>query len=348
MSPKIIAALLIALSSATAIAQTAPQGVAPKEVPQLAPNAPERHVVVPGDTLWGIASKFLKDPWRWSEVWKLNAKEVRNPHWIYPGQVIVLNRDANGMPYLTLIPTEKVLPRVREESSVQAIPAIPQKAIEPFLTRPLVLDQTELEGTLRVVGVQDGHFMAGNGDQVYAFGDPGNTLNWQTYRPGQALIDPETKEELGREVVQLGTARLLKVGDPSTLRINSTKAEVNKGDRLLPIPKGDILSYPQHLPTMPVRGYVLTIDGNAPDTGNFSVVSISKGRKDGIERGHVLAIYRPGDQFKDRYKYKVRDVTMPEERFGMLYVFRVFDRVSYALIMETSRAVSVGDVVRNP
>lgn len=347
MSPKIIAALLIALSSVAATAQTG-QSVAPKEVPQLAPNAPERHVVVPGDTLWGISAKFLKDPWRWSEVWKLNAKEVKNPHWIYPGQVIVLNRDANGRPYLSLLTTEKVLPRVREESGIHAIPAIPQKSIEPFLTRPLVMDETELDNTLRIVGVQDGHFTASSGDQIYAFGNAGDTVNWQIYRPGEALIDPDTKEELGREVVLLGTAKLIKAGDPSTLRINATKAEVNNGDRLLPIPKGDIVSYPQHWPTTPIKGRILTIDGNAPDTGRYSVVSISKGRKDGIERGHVLAIYRPGDQFKDKYKGEVRDVTMPEERFGLLYVFRVFDRVSYGLIMEASRAVSVGDVIRNP
>lgn len=348
MSPKIIAALLIALSTATVSAQTAPKVVAPKEVPQLAPNAPERHVVVPGDTLWGISAKFLKDPWRWSEVWKLNSKQVRNPHWIYPGQVIVLNRDSDGNPYLTVLPTEKVLPRIREESSAEAIPAIPQKAIEPFLTRPLVLDDTELESTLRVASVQDGHYMAGNGDQIYAFGNAGDTVNWQIYRPGPALIDPVTKEELGREVVLLGTAKLIKPGDPSTLRINNTSTEVNNGDRLLPIPKGDIVSYPQHWPTTPIQGNVVSIDGNAPDTGRYSVVAISKGRKDGVERGHVLAIYRPGDQFRDRYKYTVRDVTMPEERFGLLYVFRVFDRVSYALVMEASRAVSLGDVVRNP
>lgn len=347
MSPKIIAALLIALSSAAATAQTAPQVVAPKEVPQILPSAPERHVVVPGDTLWGIAAKFLKDPWRWSEVWKLNASEVKNPHRIYPGQVIVLDR-SGSTPRLTLLTTEKLLPRIREESGRQAIPAIPQKAIEPFLTRPLVLDESAVDATLRVVGVQDGHFMAGAGDQVYAFGNPGTVLNWQIYRPGNALIDPDTKEELGREVVLLGTAKMLKPGDPSTLRIIATKGEINNGDRLIPLPKGDIVSYPQHIATKPIAGRILTIDGGAPDAGRYSVVSVSRGRRDGLEIGHVLALYRPGDQFKDSYKGDVREVTMPEERFGLLYVFRVFERVSYALIMEAARPVTIGDKVRNP
>jgi len=344
MSQRIIAALLIALSSATATAQI--QSVEPRPVPALVENAPDRHVVVPGDTLWGIASKFLKDPSRWSEVWKLNANEVKNPHRIYPGQVIVLNRTGSG-PQLSLV-EEKLLPRVREENSQQAIPTIPQDAIESFLTRPLVLDETTLEASLRVVAAEDNRNSASAGDNIYVAGNIGNTKEWIIYRPGNTLTDPDTKEVLGREVVVAGTARLVKNGDPATLRITSSKNEISNGDRLLPRPKPEIMSYPQHIPGVSISGRVLTIADGAPDGGRFSVISLSKGAKDGLEIGHVLALYRPGDKFKDRYKGEVKNITMPDEKFGLIYVFRVFDRVSYALVMEADRGVTSGDVVRNP
>ncbi|GAB2181192.1 LysM peptidoglycan-binding domain-containing protein [Denitratisoma sp. agr-D3] len=349
MSPRIIAALLIALSSGWAGAQTvAPQTVEPRAVPELRETAPERHVVVPGDTLWGIAAKFLKDPARWSEVWRLNASQVKNPHRIYPGQVIVLNRNGSGGPQLSLLPTEKLLPRIREEGGDQAIPTIPQQAVEPFLTRPLVLDAETLENTLRVVAVQDNRGSATAGDNVYATGPLGDTTEWVVYRPGAVLTDPDSKEILGREVVLLGNARLIRKGDPATLRLLSSQSEVSAGDRLLPRPKPEIISYPQHRPGFAVSGRVLTIAGDAPDGGRLNVVSISKGKKDGLEIGHVLTLYRPGDRFKDRYKGETRDVSMPDEAFGQVYLFRVFDRVSYALIMEANRPVTSGDVVRAP
>lgn len=349
MSPRIIAALLIALSSNLAVAQTpVPQSVAPKAVPELAENAPDRHVVVPGDTLWGIASKFLKDPARWSEVWKLNSEQVKNPHRIYPGQVIVLNRSGSG-PTLSLEPpVEKLLPRVREESLAQAIPTIPQKAIESFLTRPLVLDDATLESTLRVVGIQDNHSSAVSGDNIYVSGETGDAVDWVAYRPGKNMVDPDSKEVLGQEVVMLGTARLMRKGDPSTFRVTSAQVEISSGDRLIPKPKADIASYPQHLPTKAINARVLSIAGDAPDGGRLNVVSISKGKKDGLEVGHVMTLYRPGDRFKDRYKGETKDVAMPEEKVGQIYLFRVFDRVSYALIMTANRPVTAGDVVRAP
>ncbi|RTL58206.1 MAG: LysM peptidoglycan-binding domain-containing protein [Rhodocyclaceae bacterium] len=349
MSPRIIAALLIALSSNLAVAQTpVPQSVAPKAVPELAENAPDRHVVVPGDTLWGIASKFLKDPARWSEVWKLNSEQVKNPHRIYPGQVIVLNRSGNG-PTLSLEPpVEKLLPRVREESLAQAIPTIPTAAIESFLTRPLLMDDSVLESTLRVVGIQDGHANAAPGDNIYAVGNLKDSLDWVIYRPGKALTDPDTKEVLGKEVVMLGTARLITKGDPATFKVASSQVEINSGDRLMPKPRADIQSYPQHRPNSPIAAKILNLAGDAPDTGPLGVVSISKGKKDGLEVGHVLTLYRPGDRFKDRYKGEAKEVSMPEEKVGQIYLFRVFDRVSYALIMTANRPVTAGDVVRAP
>lgn len=348
MSSRIIAALLIALSSSLAVAQTpAPQSVEPRTVPELQENAPDRHVVVPGDTLWGIAAKFLKDPARWSEVWKLNAREVKNPHRIYPGQVILLNRSGKG-PLLSLAPIEKQLPRIREEDGAQAIPSIPQQVVEPFLTRPLVLDATSLESTLRIVAVQDNRGSATPGDNVYATGNLGDTTEWIIYRPGNALVDQDSKEVLGREVNMVGSARLIRKGDPATLRILSSQSEVNAGDRLLPKTKPEIISYPQRRPDFALQGRILTIAGDAPDAGRFNVVSISKGKRDGLEIGHVLTLYRPGDRFKDRYKGEVKEVAMPDEAFGQIYVFRVFDRVSYALIMTADRPVTGGDVVRAP
>ena len=349
MSPRIIAALLIALSSTSALAQT--QTVEPKSVPVLAENAPDRHVVVPGDTLWSIAAKFLQDPSRWAEVWKLNPADIKNPHRIYPGQVIVLNR-SGSTPQLSLV-EEKLQPRVFETNTHEAIPAIPQQSIEPFLSRPLLLDEAALESTPRIVAVQDGRVLAGIGDQIYAKNlvidkTIRGTRDFHIYRPGRALVDPETKAVLGREALIVGSARLTELGEPATLVITGTQTEVNRGDRLMPRTKPEILNYPQHRPEKPIAARVISLAEDARTAGRLSTLIISKGGRDGLEVGHVLALYRPGLAITDRYKDEVTKMSTPEERFGLVYVFKVFDKVSYGLIMQAERPVSPGDQLRNP
>ncbi|MCK9282983.1 MAG: LysM peptidoglycan-binding domain-containing protein [Rhodocyclaceae bacterium] len=349
---RIIAALLLAISSLSvpALAANSVEAGAP---PEVAANAPDRHVVVPGDTLWGIARTFLKDPFRWNELWQINPDQIKNPHRIYPGQVIVLDRsgaqprlriEGEGEPAM-----EKLPPRIRETSLAQQIPAIPQQAIEPFLIRPLVVDEVAVDTAPRIVAVQDGRVLAGNGDTIYAVNlDKAGGKKWQIYRPGVALKDPDTGEVLGYSAEVVGSAVLLREGDPAALRITASKNEIGKGDQLAPEPKSDIFSYPLHPPKKPISARIVGIAGDAPNAGRYSVILISRGRADGVELGDVLALYRPGETMTDRHKGVVRDLATPEERFGLIYVFRVFDRISYALIMESDRPAGQGDVVRTP
>lgn len=349
MSHRIIAALLIVLSSASALAQT--QIVEPRSVPVLAENAPDRHVVVRGDTLWSIAAKFLQDPSRWAEVWKLNPADIKNPHRIYPGQVIVLNRNG-ASPQLSLV-EEKLQPRIFESDQHEAIPAIPQQSIEPFLSRPLLLDEAELEATPRIIAVQDGRVFAGVGDQVYARNlvvdkNARGPHDYQVYRPGRPLIDPDTKEVLGREALVVGSARLTADGEPATLLLTSAQNEINPGDRLIPRAKPAILSYPQHRPEKPIAARIIALADEARTGGRLHTLILSKGSRDGVEVGHVLALYRPGLDIIDRYKGEVTKMKTPDERFGLVYVFKVFDKVSYALIMQAERPASPGDQLRNP
>ncbi len=345
---RIIAALLIAISSASLPALAAKSAGASGL--ELASDAPDRHVVVPGDTLWGIAKTFLKDPFRWNELWQGNPDQIKNPNLIYPGQVLVLDRSgANPRLRLEGGTYEKVAPRIRETSLVRAIAAIPQQAIEPFLIRPLVVEEKEMDSTPRIVALQDGHVLAGTGDLIYATNlSEADNRKWQIYRPGSALKDPDTGEILGYGAEITGTATLVKRGVPASLRITGAKTEIGVGDRLAATPKPDIFSYPQHLPTKPVSAKIVGIAGDAPDAGRYSVVMISHGKTNGAELGEVLALYRPGDAFTDRYNGSVQDMTTPDERFGLLYVFRVFERISYALVMESNRPVTQGDIVRNP
>lgn len=347
MSYRIIATLLIALSSSLAWAQG--KVVEPRVVPALADNAPERHVVVPGDTLWSIAARFLKDPTRWPEVWRLNPGEIRNPHRIYPGQVIVLERGGPGeAPRLVLL-EEKLQPRIREEARSQSIPAIPQQAIEPFLSRPLVVDDATLQTAPRIVAVQNNSALAGPGDRIYVTGVTGKDVTeFLIYHPSRTLVDPDSKEVLGQEARVIGSARLLEPGDPAILRITSAQTEITAQDRLFPRTRPDIISYPQRRPDKPIAGRVLSLSGEVRTGGRLQVVSLSRGSRDGLEVGHVLTVFHPGDAIVDRYQGKARDMGLPDEAVGLVYVFQVFERVSYALIMEASRPVEPGDRVRNP
>ena len=340
---RIISALLIIFSSLCFSAGA----VADDKGLELSPDAPDRHVVVAGDTLWGIASKFLKDPYRWNELWKRNADDVKNPHRIYPGQVIVLDRSGTE-PQLRLLNTVKVQPQVRIEDTKKAIAAIPQQVIEPFLTQPLVADETSLDGAPRIVGIKEDRVIAGSGDVVYALGGKANTRLWQVFRPGKALVDPETKDVLGFEAILLGTASLVQQGDPAVFQISNARQEIGRDDRLMPAPHPDIVSYPQRAPGAKIAGRVISVYGGGLAGSSYSVIAISKGKKDGVEVGHVLALLGAGRQIEDRYRDVKTTLTLPEEHKGLIYVFRVFDRVSYALVMQTSRQVEVGDVVRNP
>jgi len=381
----IISALFLCFSTAGALAQSA------KPI-ELAPDAPDRHVVVRGDTLWGISKKFLKDPYRWPEVWQLNTEEIKNPHRIYPGQVVYLDT-SSGQPRLRLGNMVgggdlKAQPKVYSEDEKREIPAIPQQVIEPFLSEPLIVEEGDLDKAPRIVAAEESHVNAGVTNRIYVKdlkNGPATKL-WQIYRPGTVLKDPDTKEVLGHEAVFVGTARFVAEGkegltedvnagktkpgdpnnwdlhsiqtspkfiagtsEPSTLEVMSTKMEVSRGDSLMPAARPEIMSYVPRAPSTAIAGKIISIYGGVGEAGRYSIVSISKGKWDGVEQGHVLAIYRTGEFVTNRFEVdKPETVKLPDERYGLMFVFRVFDRVSYALVMETARPVVPGDKVQTP
>ncbi len=313
---------------------------------ELADGAPARHIVVPGDTLWGLAAKYLKDPYRWGELWRLNKQEIKKPHWIYPGQVLLL--DKSGTEPQLHLETVKEHPREYVAPWRNAIPTIAPRDIEPFLSRPLVLEQDGLDAAPRVVALQNDRVIAGAGDEVYTtqVATPGKS--WQIFRPGKPLIDPETKETLGWEAKFLGTAQMTADGVPATFKLLTTSEEVVAGDRLLPTPRSDVVNYLPHAPEKAIDGRILAIYGGVQYGGPQTMVVLNRGGRDGLEPGHVLAIDQAGAKVDDRFQGEKTTYTLPNTRNGLLFVFRVYDKVAYALVMGASQPVVVGDRVRTP
>lgn len=341
---RIISALLFCISTTVAMAQA----VKPVE---LAEGAPDRYTVVRGDTLWGLSAKYLKDPFRWPALWKMNTQQIKNPHWIYPGQVLVLDRSGSS-PQLRLADeaAQKLSPREYIEPQSKAIPSIPPQDIEPFLSQPLVVDQATMAGALRVVGLQENRVIAGAGDTIYTSPAAAGALApvWQVFRSGKPLIDPETKETLGYEAKYLGTAQLAGQGEVTTFRLQTTKEEVLAGDLLLPAPHPDVVNYLPHAPEKMIKGQVLSIYGGVQYGGPQAVVVLNRGKKDGLEAGHVLAIDSAGVTLDDRLGGEKKTYTLPDARNGLAFVFRVFDRVAYALVMSAQKPVAMGDAAHTP
>jgi hypothetical protein len=374
---------LILLLSFSGVASAAASG------PQLKVDAPERYTVVPGDTLWALANRFLKDPWRWPELWNMNRAQVRNPHRIYPGDTLVLERTtAGGQPRLRL-ETAKVGPRIRiEPRDVDAIQTIMPSDIEPFLSRPLVVGARELDGAAEIVATEEDRVVLGAGNIAYARGlDRSADKRWQLFRKGDPLVDPESGQVLGYTGIYLGEAELRRRGEMSTIEVTKAVQEIYRGDKLLPIAaERPVFAYAPHAPTSDIRARVVSTYSGLWETGPLAIVALSKGTRDGLETGHVLALHR--DQRSARYAQRteplfgrtgptgsdkripyhpadlpgrdsplhapapaVRDsdfAQLPAERYGLLMVFRAFERASFALVMQASRPVAVADVVTNP
>jgi hypothetical protein len=324
--------------------------------PKLQENAPDRYVVEKGDTLWSIAGKFLKEPWRWAEVWQLNQDQIKNPHRIHPGDVIVLNRAKSPAQLAVGAETIKLTPQVHTGPlAEEAIPSIPLKYIEPFLSRPLVIEEGGLQKAPRIVGTQEGTVYLGAGGAAYVSGvGDSKEANWQIFRQGRPLVDPDTSKTLGFEAIFLGTARVVSLGEPATMRIISVTQEISQGDRLLPAGPAVMNQYAPHPPKLFVGGRVIAVYGGLLNSegGKNSIVSINKGSLQGLELGHVLAIVRTGATIPDPQSNVSRDsapqIRLPDERYGLAFVFRVFDSVAYALITESSRPVAPGDFLRTP
>ena len=335
---------------------------------QLATDAPGTYVVVKGDTLWDISGRFLKQPWRWPEIWNMNREQIKNPHWIYPGDVIKLLFDENGNPYLSLANGERgenvrLQPRARGDTLAFAIPSIPSKVISPFLSLPLVVEEGGLANAPRIIATEDGRVVVGAGNTAYVIGlQQSQGIKWQIYRPGKALTN-SAGEVLGYEANYLGEAKVIRFGETSTIEILRSTQEIVRGDRLTPTADMAVPSYSPHSTDKNVTGTIISLL-NGVDTGaQYSIITVDLGKRDGMEVGHVLAILRKGatvstDDPLGQTKQTAasatdgvqigRTVKLPDERNGLVFVFRVFDKVSYALVMSTRRPIQVGDIVESP
>ena len=347
----------------------------------LAPNAPSSYTIKRGDTLWSIATLFLKSPWRWPELWGMNRTQIRNPHLIYPGQTLLLVKTADGRAQLVLagtnvpvpaasapapaaaapepppVPTEKISPRAREldTGSATAVPSIPNNAIEPFLSRPNVVAANELDKYPRIVSTQQDRVYLGAGDTAYARGiDAGahdGTETFHVFRPVSPLFDPDDygrKSPIAFEAKFLGTARLVKNGPVASLTILESKQEIGVGDRLVPITHQELISYVPHRPDKNVEGRIVAVYGGVASVGSGDIVTLNRGSKDGLEIGDVLAVLRDGQTIVDRTVSGHEKVKLPDEDVGHLFVFRVFEGISYGLLVSASGPVKVGDRFNQP
>ncbi|HSV48194.1 MAG TPA: LysM domain-containing protein [Ramlibacter sp.] len=352
---------------------------------ELAPNAPDQYVVKRGDTLWAISGLFLKSPWRWPELWGMNMAEIRNPHLIFPGQELFLDKSSGravlrtrqaGLTGEAPTDTLRVSPRTRIQSLADgALPTIQPHLIEPFLAEPIIVGEDALNLAPRIVAAAEERVLITRGDRAYARGQSTAPLKeaddkrgneFRVFRNAQPLRDPVTRAVLGYEAQYLGKASLVRGESvqqvrtsngesratpvPATIDIVAAREEIRIGDRMLPEPPRELASYVPRAPATKIEGAVVSMYGSAVAmAGQNQVVVINKGRADGVETGHVLAILKDGASLLDKSQPGQREqIKLPDERNGLLMVFRPFERLSYALVLEITDGVRVGDRVVNP
>jgi nucleoid-associated protein YgaU len=319
-------------------------------------NPPDSYVVKKDDTLWDISGRFLKHPWYWPEIWHVN-KQIANPHLIFPGDVIRLvyidgNKRLTVDRPLKSSPgsgTTKLEPQIYSTPVDKAIAAIPLDEINSFLSKSRFVEEGEFESAPYVLAGTKQRLILGTGDSLYARGKFANDIaNYGIYRKGETYLDPETKEVLGIQVTDIGSGNMQSLKDEiATLNVTRAVKEVRVNDRLMPNEERFIEStfFPSP-PTEKVEGVIMAVEGGVAKVGMLNVVVLNRGKRENLNVGHVLAIYKRGEIVKDRIADE--DVALPEERAGLLMVFQSFDKLSLALVMEADRALSVNDIVRNP
>jgi len=345
-------------------------------------NAPDRYVVVKGDTLWDISNKFFKDPWKWPQIWGLNKDTIKDPHWIYPGNVVFLDLASktlhigelpttqppakteallvpdvppvttvkNGTTPETIsspdLKTQKLSPKIRvvtgENDSIASIPA---SVINAFLAKPLVIETDAIEGAPTLIGSIENRTLLSFGDTAFATGIPDDKGPfWQLYRPGKALIDPDSSQILAYEAIYLGDASIQKHDKITTLRITKSVLDIQKGDNFIQSSVGLPNNYIPRSPSTQIKAKVISIYGGVDQGGQNSIITINKGLRDGVENGHVLALYKESEASK----HKGETYILPALRYGLIFVFRSFEKVSYALVMQVERTVQLSDSVETP
>jgi hypothetical protein len=360
--------LLAAVAAAGMLALSAATGAQNPQNLQIADQAPSSYTVQKGDTLWGISGKFLKDPWRWPDIWRLNRDQIKNPHLIYPGDVVRLDY-VDGLPQLSLTRNGvRVSPSTRASAlDVDVIPSIPPGDLEPYLSKNLVTGPNGLADAAEVLSGRNSQRMVrGRGDVIYVAGlDPKGGDYWYIYRPGPAISTFDGNDVLGYESKFIGTARVEKFGELATVRIESADLEVLLGDRLLPAPRETVANYVPRAPDKAIDARILKVPYSNTETGRGYVVTLDKGAADGLQPGNVLAVYRSVEPIVDPRPSKQQSailrfldqtkvftpavlVSPADERTGLMFVFRTFDYVSYAVLLNTTDPVRPGDFARTP
>ncbi|MBW0148128.1 LysM peptidoglycan-binding domain-containing protein [Marinobacter arenosus] len=316
--------------------------------PELRSDHPERYTVVKGDTLWDISGRFLNNPWYWPEIWHVNP-QVANPHLIYPGDRLALVY-IGGEPRVTKVASSDVVklsPKVRSEPIDTPIPAIPLDAISSFLTDTRIVTPEELNGAPYVLEGEDGRIITGAGDRIYARGEkPADKVG--IFRRTKEFVDPETGEFLGLEARSIGAGNVTaENGDVLTLRLTKSNQEIRIGDRLLTnVNRPIATSFVPSAPDQDVEGVMIAVDGGVSQIGQFDVVTINRGERDGLEPGNVMAVLKSGNMVRDPVTGET--IELPSERAGLMMVFKAYEKMSYGLVLQATRPLSVGDKVTNP
>jgi len=338
----------------------------------LTADAPEEYTVKSGDTLWDISKLFLRDPWYWPEIWYVNA-QIQNPHLIYPGDMLKLVY-VNGQPRLTmarrggngpeagLSGTNKLKPQVRREALSRAITSLPYEVIAGFAGRPTLLDKSQVNSAPYVVALRDGHLIGGMGNEIYARGlqDAAVETRFSVIHVDGELRDPETRDVLGYTGIYVGSGPIAMAGKTAKLVLTDSAQEALQGDKLFPESTQINADFVPHAPTKDIDATVIGVRSLSV-MGAYQLIALNRGSKAGLEAGHVLALTQRGTTVRDKYSRggldagqsslggpRSKKVRLPDERIGVAMIYKTSDRMSYALIMESSRAIHDGDSAINP
>jgi len=332
--------------------------------PVLAPNAPDTYVVKRGDTLWGIAKVFLRDPWFWPEIWQVNS-QIQNPHLIYPGDTLRLVY-IDGKPRVTVSrglaergSSARVEPRVRSEPLEAAVTSIPYETVAAFMSKPTVLSKEQISGAPYVLASRDNHVVISDGDTIYVrgFANPALTgTHYNVIRVGDALRNPDDHRIVGYDGIFTASGHVTRTGDPTSLILTESARETVPGDKLFAGGSEIVLDFIPSAPKTKMDGTIMAVSDGVTVIGQYQVVVINRGTRDGLVSGNVLAVYDVGDKIHDTVskgyyglsRMSSKTVKLPDERSGTFMVFKSFDQISYGLIMEAKDIIRVADKIRNP
>jgi hypothetical protein len=372
--PAIVVSLIAGLTVLTGLlpvsstAQDTQRTIATGSNIPLTADAPNEYTVKTGDTLWDISKVFLRDPWYWPEIWYVNP-QVANPHLIYPGDVLKLVY-IDGQPRVTLGDREgtesgggkRLSPQVRREPLSQAITAIPYDVIAGFMGRPTLLDGDQVKSAPYVVALRDGHVIGATGNEIYAkgIGSAAADARYSVIHVEEKIFDPETRDLLGYSGIYVGSGPVAITGDPAKILLTDSAREALQGDKLFPESVDVNVDFVPHAPASDIDARVIAVRDHTR-MGQYQVIALNRGQRAGLEPGHVLAISQTGSVVRDTYskggmsatststsRGHGKAVQLPDERIGLAMVFKAFDRMSYALVMETTHEIRQGDLAGNP